>query len=70
MFAPIPKKQPQKAAFLVKYPKLHHAEVALVNSADLADEIVGKVFPFNAGYGLVIDPTAEIADITHKLILL
>ena len=67
MLAHIPKKQPQKAAFLVNS---HHAEVALVNSADLADEIIGKVFPFNAGYGLVIDPAAEIADITHKLILL
>ena len=38
-------------------------EVFLAGAAELADEVLGEVFPLGALLGLVIDPAAQLADV-------
>ena len=41
------------------------AEIFLADCADLADEIIGKVFPLHAGLFFVVDPAANVANVFH-----
>ena len=45
-------------------------ELVFAGAAELAGEILGKVFPFHSLLLFVIDPSAEIAYVTHCIILL
>ena len=45
-------------------------EVVLAHTAKLAGKILGKILPLYAGFVLVIDPAADLADIFHVIFLL
>jgi hypothetical protein len=45
---------------------LLRGEVLLAGSAELADEIIGEILPLYAALFLVIDPAADVANVSHS----